>query len=56
MPSRVDVSSLGCIGAVLGYSALCLSLFWATRSLWWLAFAMPGLIGLVAFVAYSAWA
>jgi len=47
MPSRLDVSSPGCAGAFLGYSALCLCLYWATQSMWWLAFAAPALLALV---------
>ena len=46
MPSRVDVSSPGCAGALLGYSALCLLVFRATRSWWWVALAVPALLGL----------
>ena len=55
MPPRVDAPSPGCLAAMLGYSALCVLLFWLTQSLWWLAFAMPGLIGLVMVVAYFVW-
>src|SRR5262245_15474165 len=41
---RIDAGSPGCVGALLGYLALCLSLYWATRSRWWLALAAPALL------------
>jgi len=47
MPPRLDVGSPGCVGAFLGYLALCLLLYWTTRSTWWLALAAPALLVLV---------
>lgn len=47
MPSPVDASSPGCVRVVLGYAALCLLLFWATRSAWWFLLAAPALLVLV---------
>ena len=47
-PPRIDaIASPGCVGVVIGYLALCLSLYWATQSTWWLALAAPALLLLV---------
>jgi hypothetical protein len=47
MPARIDVESPGCVAAFLSYLVLCLSLYWATQSTWWLALAAPALLLLV---------
>lgn len=44
MPPRLDATSAGCTGGLLGYLTLFFVLYWATGWWGWLVFAGPGIL------------